>query len=102
MDRGAGLTLWRVGSSPIFSATEVRLLKQMAPVLAKAYGKLETAMLEPVEHFFRGFGGKQTPYFSISRSGMRARSLLAARSTQQALVRRWRRGSASRRSSDAG
>ena len=49
MDRGAGLTLWRVGSSPIFSATEVRLLKQMAPVLAKAYGKLETAMLEPVE-----------------------------------------------------
>ena len=44
-------------------------------------------MLEPIEHFFRGFGGRQTPYFSISKAGIKAKSLLAARSTRAALQR---------------
>ena len=47
----------------------------------------EGSMLEPIEHFFRGFGGRQTPYFSISKAGIKARSLLAARSTRAALQR---------------
>lgn len=85
------------GSNTLLYWEAIRLASKVSRVF-----DFEGSMLEPVEHFFRGFGGKQTPYFSISRSGMRARSLLAARSTQQALVRRWRRGSASRRSSDAG
>jgi hypothetical protein len=45
----------------------------------------EGSMLEPVEHFYRGFGGRQTPYFSISKAGMKAKSVLAARSTRAAL-----------------
>ena len=47
----------------------------------------EGSMLEPIEHFFRGFGGRQTPYFSISKAGIKAKSLLAARSTRAALQR---------------
>jgi hypothetical protein len=47
----------------------------------------EGSMIEPIEHFFRGFGGRQTPYFSISKAGIKAKSLLAARSTRAALQR---------------
>ena len=36
-------------------------------------------MVEPIEHYFRGFGGRQTPYFCITKAGLRARSALAAR-----------------------
>jgi hypothetical protein len=54
----------------------------------------EGSMLEPIEHFFRGFGGRQTPYFSISKAGMKAKPVLAARSTRDALsrIRRSRSG----------
>jgi hypothetical protein len=47
----------------------------------------EGSMLEPIEHFFRGFGGRQTPYFSISKAGIKAKSALAARSARAALSR---------------
>jgi hypothetical protein len=47
----------------------------------------EGSMLEPIEHFFRGFGGRQTPYFSISKAGAKAKPVLAARSTRDALSR---------------
>jgi hypothetical protein len=47
----------------------------------------EGSMLEPIEHFFRGFGGRQTPYFSISKAGIKAKPALAARSTRAALQR---------------
>jgi hypothetical protein len=47
----------------------------------------EGSMLEPIEHFFRGFGGRQTPYFSISKAGIKAKPALAARSTRAALRR---------------
>jgi hypothetical protein len=48
-------------------------------------------MIEPIEHFVRGFGGRQTPYFVIWKAGLRARSALAARSARDALVRAARR-----------
>jgi hypothetical protein len=47
----------------------------------------EGSMIEPIEHFVRGFGGRQTPYFSISRAGLRAKPVLAARSAGRALRR---------------
>lgn len=56
----------------------------------------EGSMLEPIEHFFRGFGGRQTPYFSISKAGMKAKPVLAARSTRDALSRIARSRSAGR------
>ena len=44
-------------------------------------------MIEPIEHFFRGFGGRQTPYFSISKAGLKAkpRSRPARRATRSAV-----------------
>jgi hypothetical protein len=47
----------------------------------------EGSMLEPIEHFVRAFGGRQTPYFSISKVGIKARPALAARSAREALGR---------------
>lgn len=47
----------------------------------------EGSMLEPIEHYFRGFGGRQTPYFSISMARLKAKPVLAAWSTRQALGR---------------
>jgi hypothetical protein len=48
----------------------------------------EGSMIESIEHFVRGFGGRQTPFFTVSKSGLRARALLAARATWQAAQRR--------------
>jgi len=36
-------------------------------------------MLNPVEHFFRGFGGVPTPYLQGSKASLAAKSMLAAR-----------------------
>jgi len=57
----------------------------------------EGSMIEPIEHFVRGFGGRQTPYFSISKAGIKAKSVLAARSTRAALQRMGRPRLASRK-----
>ena len=51
----------------------------------------EGSMIEPIEHFVRGFGGRQTPYFCISKAGRKARSALAARSARDAIGRFARR-----------
>jgi CelD/BcsL family acetyltransferase involved in cellulose biosynthesis len=61
----------------------------------------EGSMIEPIEHYFRGFGGLQTPYFSVSRAGLKAKPVLAARSTGQALARPARRHRARRPVTDA-
>jgi Acetyltransferase (GNAT) domain len=47
----------------------------------------EGSMLEPIEHFFRGFGGRQTPYFSISKAGIKAKPALVALSARETLTR---------------
>jgi hypothetical protein len=44
-------------------------------------------MIEPVEEFFRAFGGRPTPYLRVTRASRRGRVLLAARA-----ARRRRRG----------
>lgn len=38
----------------------------------------EGSMLQPIEHFFRGFGARQTPYLVVSRASARARAAMAA------------------------
>jgi GNAT acetyltransferase-like protein len=48
----------------------------------------EGSMLKPVEHFFRGFGGRQTPYLSVSKATLGAKLALAARSARQTVSRR--------------
>jgi GNAT acetyltransferase-like protein len=51
----------------------------------------EGSMVEPIEHYFRGFGGRQVPYFCVSKAGARAKPALAAWSARQALGRLARR-----------
>jgi hypothetical protein len=52
----------------------------------------EGSMMRPIEHYFRGFGGRQTPYFCVSKAGPAARVALSARSAREAVRRRRRRG----------
>jgi hypothetical protein len=47
----------------------------------------EGSMLEPIEHFVRGFGGRQTPYFCVWKAGLKAKAALAARAAARRLWR---------------
>jgi hypothetical protein len=70
------------GANTLLYWEAIRLASEVSCVF-----DFEGSMLEPVEHYFRGFGGRQTPYFLISRAGLRARPVLAAWSTREALGR---------------
>jgi hypothetical protein len=48
----------------------------------------EGSMIEPIERFFRAFGGVQKSYFRVVRYGRRARCLLAGRDMARALFDR--------------
>jgi Acetyltransferase (GNAT) domain len=82
------------GSNTLLYWEAIRLASEVSRVF-----DFEGSMLEPIEHYFRGFGGRQAPYFSVSRAGLRAKPVLAAWSTRQALGRlaRARTGARSRR-----
>jgi hypothetical protein len=51
----------------------------------------EGSMIQPVERFFRSFGGRQTPYLRVTRSRARARVALALRAAWLGLAERSRR-----------
>jgi hypothetical protein len=76
------------GANTVLYWEAIRLASQVARVF-----DFEGSMLEPVEHFFRGFGGRQTPYLSVSRATVRAELALGARDAW----RRLHRARASRR-----
>jgi hypothetical protein len=57
---------------------------RLASTVSRAFD-FEGSMLEPIEHFVRGFGGRQTPYFSVWKIGRKAKAALAARSTARRL-----------------
>jgi lipid II:glycine glycyltransferase (peptidoglycan interpeptide bridge formation enzyme) len=61
----------------------------------------EGSMLQPVERFFRSFGGRQTPYLWVSRSSRAARAALALRGAWGSHVRTIPRTRARRRSEKA-
>jgi hypothetical protein len=75
------------GANTLLYWEAIRLASEVSRVF-----DFEGSMLPPIEHYFRGFGGRQTPYFCVWKSGPTARMALAARSAQQALGRRVRRG----------
>ena len=85
-----------LGSNTLLYWEAIKLASEVSRVF-----DFEGSMIEPVEHYFRGFGGRQTPYFSISRAGLKAKPVLAARSTGQALARPARRQRARRPVTDA-
>jgi Acetyltransferase (GNAT) domain len=65
---------------------------QLASEVSRVFD-FEGSMVEPIEHYFRGFGGRQTPYFCVTKANVRAKSALAVRSAGHALARgRRRRG----------
>jgi hypothetical protein len=49
------------------------------------------SMVRPVERFFRAFGGRQTPYLSVTRIGPAVRLAMTARSRSRQLAARWAR-----------
>jgi hypothetical protein len=51
---------------------------KLATGLSRAFD-FEGSIIEPIEHYLRGFGGNLTPYFGISRTTDRARAALAVR-----------------------
>jgi hypothetical protein len=48
----------------------------------------EGSMIEPIEQFFRSFGGRQVPYFRVTRAGRLMRLALAGRQGVHALLGR--------------
>ena len=74
------------GANTLLYWEAIRLASEVSRVF-----DFEGSMLRPIEHYFRAFGGRQTPYFCVSKAGIPARSALAARSARQALRRRARR-----------
>ena len=47
------------------------------------------SMLQPAERFFRAFGGRQSPYLSVTRIGPAVRLAMTARSGWSQLATRW-------------
>jgi Acetyltransferase (GNAT) domain len=68
------------GSNTILYWEAIRLASEVSRVF-----DFEGSMIEPIEHFVRGFGGRQTPYLSISKAGIKARTVLAAMAARQAM-----------------
>jgi hypothetical protein len=62
------------GANTLLYWEAIRLASEVSRVF-----DFEGSMLKPVEHFIRGFGGRQTPYLQVSKASLAARSLLAAR-----------------------
>ena len=73
------------GSNTLLYWEAIRLAAEVSRVF-----DFEGSMLEPIEHFVRAFGGRQTPYFSVWKAGVRAQSVLAMRSARRAVGRRAR------------
>ena len=68
------------GANTLLYWEAIRLAAEVSRVF-----DFEGSMIEPIEHFFRAFGGRQTPYFWISKIGLKAKPALAVRSGLQAL-----------------
>jgi lipid II:glycine glycyltransferase (peptidoglycan interpeptide bridge formation enzyme) len=47
----------------------------------------EGSMIEPIESFFRGFGARQVPYFSVTGMSRRMKTLMAGRDMVKSIVR---------------
>jgi hypothetical protein len=75
------------GATTLLYWEAIRLASEVSRVF-----DFEGSMMRPIEHFVRGFGGRQTPYFCVSKAGSAARVALGARSAREALGRRMRRG----------
>jgi hypothetical protein len=78
--------LQAVGANTLLYWEAIRLAAEVSRVF-----DFEGSMVEPIEHYFRGFGGRQVPYFGVSKAGAKAKPALAAWSARQAIGRLYRR-----------
>jgi hypothetical protein len=78
--------LQMAGSNTLLYFEAIRLASEVSRVF-----DFEGSMLKPVERYFRGFGGRQVPYFCITKARARARPALAAWSARHAVGRLSRR-----------
>jgi hypothetical protein len=62
------------GANTLLYWEAIRLAAEVSRVF-----DFEGSMVKPVEHFFRGFGGRQTQYFCISKAAPKARPALATK-----------------------
>jgi hypothetical protein len=76
-----------LGSNTLLYWEAIRLAAEVSRVF-----DFEGSMLKPVEHYFRGFGGRQVPYFCVTKVRPRAKPALAAWATRQGAQRLARRG----------
>jgi Acetyltransferase (GNAT) domain len=79
--------LQTAGANTLLYWEAIRLAAQVSRVF-----DFEGSMVEPIEHYFRGFGGRQLPYFCISKAGRKGRWATAAWNARPALRRLSRRG----------
>jgi hypothetical protein len=70
------------GSNTLLYWEAIKLASEVSQIF-----DFEGSMIEPIEHFFRGFGGRQTPYFSISKAGAKAKPVLATRAALSRIAR---------------
>jgi hypothetical protein len=68
------------GANALVYWEAIRLASEVSQVF-----DFEGSMLEPIEHFVREFGGRQTPYLCVSKASPKARAALAARAAGEAL-----------------
>jgi hypothetical protein len=78
--------LQAVGANTLLYWEAIRLASEVSRVF-----DFEGSMVEPIEHYFRAFGGRQTPYFCISKAGRKGKWALAAHNARPALERLGRR-----------
>ena len=103
-DRSAAYYLMGGGDPELRTSGASSLLMWEAIMRARAVSDVfdfEGSMLQPVERFFRSFGGRQTPYLWVSRSSRAARAALALRGAWGSHVRTIPRTRARRRSEKA-
>jgi hypothetical protein len=75
-----------VGANTLLYWEAIRLAAEVSRTF-----DFEGSMLKPVEHYFRGFGGRQVPYFYVMKARARAKPALAAWSARQVVGRLARR-----------
>jgi hypothetical protein len=70
------------GANTLLYWEAIRLASEVSRVF-----DFEGSMVKQVEHFVRAFGGRQTPYFCIHKTGLKAHPAMAARQARHALGR---------------
>jgi Acetyltransferase (GNAT) domain len=90
-DRNSAYYLMGGGDPELRNSGATSLLMWEAIKFAATVTKkfdFEGSIVEPIERFFRAFGGRQIPYFQISKTSRRMQLLLSGREMVRAIVRK--------------